>query len=156
MISRTLYHLWLQLQHGGQGSSWSRTWRFCINKHSYTVILFYLYTDTFVLFMLMTVCHDCYVCHVMSNLSYHVMSVISVMLKRIYDSYFCSLLHQKDVVTDWQTDRQTDICSSWAAFAAEKSILNLLIKFFVPDYLQSSIINHRMKSCVARSDNNPK
>ena len=35
------------------------------------------------------------------------MSVISVMLKSIYDSYFSSLLHQKDVVTDRLTDGRT-------------------------------------------------
>ena len=38
----------------------------------------------------------------------------------MFDAYLLDLLAQKDVVTDRQTDRQTDISISWAAFAAEK------------------------------------
>ena len=37
----------------------------------------------------------------------------------MFDGYLVDLLAQKDVLTDWLTDRQTDICISWAAFAAE-------------------------------------
>ena len=39
----------------------------------------------------------------------------------MFDVYFVDLLALKEVMTDWQTDRLTDICLSWAAFAAENS-----------------------------------
>ena len=37
----------------------------------------------------------------------------------MFDAYLVDLLAQKDVLTDGQTDGQTDICISRAAFAAE-------------------------------------
>ena len=45
----------------------------------------------------------------------------------MFDAYLVDLLAQKDVLTDWQTDRLTDICVSWAAFAAEKHVMNVLV-----------------------------
>ena len=40
----------------------------------------------------------------------------------MFDADLVDLLAQKNVLTDGLTDGQTDICISWAAFAAENTI----------------------------------